>query len=111
MRRSAGPRRTLTSPAQLVRRRTLASRAAIPSAFTTPSFSSPASRWVRHIPSSTPDPANNFDGLVGGGGDVTGVNQLTYTADLGNGVSASISAQDQVAYYTSNLWNTSGATA
>ncbi|TMJ78890.1 MAG: porin [Alphaproteobacteria bacterium] len=56
-------------------------------------------------------PANNFDGLVGGGGDVTGVNQLTYTADFGNGVSAAISAQDQVAYYTSNLWNTSGATA
>jgi hypothetical protein len=56
-------------------------------------------------------PANNFDALVGGGGDVTGTNQLTYTFDLGNGVSAAISAQDQVAYYTTNLWNTSGATA
>jgi porin-like protein len=56
-------------------------------------------------------PANNFDGLVGGGGDVTGVNQFTYTAQFGNGVSAAISAQDQVAYYTTNLWNTSQATA
>src|SRR5215467_11400680 len=29
-------------------------------------------------------PGNNFDGLVGGGGDVTGVNQFTYTWDVGN---------------------------
>src|SRR5262244_3484140 len=50
-------------------------------------------------------PANNFDGLVGGGGDVTGVNQVSYTWQFGNGVAATISAQDQVAYYTSNLWN------
>jgi len=56
-------------------------------------------------------PANNFDGLVGGGGAVTGVNQISYTADFGQGVSATISAQDQVAYNTTNLWNTSGATA
>ena len=33
-------------------------------------------------------PGNIFDGLVGGGGTVTGVNQLTYTAQFGNGVSA-----------------------
>ena len=52
-------------------------------------------------------PGNNFDGLVGGGGDVTGVNQLTYTAQFGNGVSAIISAQEQYAYYQSNLYNTS----
>jgi hypothetical protein len=56
-------------------------------------------------------PGNNFDGLVGGGGDVTGVNQISYTADFGNGVSATISAQDQVAYYTTNVYNTSNATA
>jgi hypothetical protein len=56
-------------------------------------------------------PGNNFDGLVGGGGTVTGVNQFTYTAQLGNGVSATISAQDQTAYFTTNIWNTSGATA
>lgn len=51
-------------------------------------------------------PGNNFDGLVGGGGDVTGVNQLTYTAQFGNGVSGTISAQEQYAYYQSNLYNT-----
>jgi hypothetical protein len=55
-------------------------------------------------------PANNFDGLVGGGGDVVGVNQLTYTSEFGQGVSATISAQDQAAYYTTNIWNTSLAT-
>ncbi|MFH1344618.1 MAG: porin [Pseudomonadota bacterium] len=56
-------------------------------------------------------PGNNFDGLVGGGGTITGVNQFTYTAQFGNGVSATISAQDQTAYMTTNIWNTSGATA
>jgi hypothetical protein len=58
-------------------------------------------------------PANNFDGLVGGGGDVTGVNQFSYTADFGNGVSGTVSAQDQVQYYTTNIFNTSfpGVTA
>ncbi len=52
-------------------------------------------------------PGNNFDGLVGGGGDVTGVNQFTYTAQFGNGVSGTISAQDPYAYFQSNLYNTS----
>lgn len=56
-------------------------------------------------------PANNFDGLPGGGGSVTGVNQFTYTADFGQGVTAAFSAQDQVQYYTTNVWNVSGATA
>jgi hypothetical protein len=55
-------------------------------------------------------PGNNFDGLVGGGGDVTATNQLTYTAQLGNGVSATISAQDPTAYYTTNIFNTNAAT-
>src|SRR6202171_4028197 len=55
-------------------------------------------------------PANNFDGLVGGGGTVTGVNQLTYTADFGNGVSGTLSAQDQVQYYQAGLINVSGIT-
>ncbi|MFL6816559.1 MAG: porin [Bradyrhizobium sp.] len=55
-------------------------------------------------------PGNSFDGLVGGSGTATGVNQLSYTADFGNGVSATLSAQDAVGYYTSNLWNTSGFT-
>ncbi|MBB4365317.1 hypothetical protein GGD65_006383 [Bradyrhizobium sp. CIR18] len=56
-------------------------------------------------------PANEFDDLPGGGGWVTGVNQLTYTADFGQGITASFSAQDQVAYGTTNIWNISGATA
>ena len=56
-------------------------------------------------------PGNNFDGLVGAGGDVTGVNQLSYTADFGNGVSGTISAQDQANYYTTNIFNVSAATA
>ena len=42
-------------------------------------------------------PANNFDGLVGGGGTVTGVNQFSYTAEFGNGVSGTLSAQDPTA--------------
>jgi hypothetical protein len=50
-------------------------------------------------------PANNFDGLPGGGGTVTGVNQFTYTAQFGNGVSAAISAQDQTVYYTTAVAN------
>ncbi|MBR0849610.1 porin [Bradyrhizobium diazoefficiens] len=56
-------------------------------------------------------PANNFDGLVGGGGTVTGVNQFTYTADFGQGVTAAISAQDQVQYYQSGVVNVSAITA
>ena len=50
-------------------------------------------------------PGNNFDGLVGGGGDVTGVDQLTYTAQFGNGVSAAISLQDPTAYYQAGVNN------
>src|SRR4051795_1175010 len=50
-------------------------------------------------------PGNNYDGLVGGGGTVTGVNQFSYTADVGNGVSWTISAQDQVAYYQAGVNN------
>jgi Porin subfamily len=56
-------------------------------------------------------PGNNFDGLVGGGGTVTGVNQFTYTAQFGNGVSGTISAQDQVAYYQAGVQNLSAVGA
>jgi Porin subfamily len=52
-------------------------------------------------------PGNNFDGLVGGSGTVTGINQFTYTAQFGNGVSASFSAEDQVAYMQASLANLS----
>jgi hypothetical protein len=58
-------------------------------------FSAP---WVNY-------PGNNFDGLVGGGGTVTGVNQFTYTFQFGNGVSLALSAQDQVAYYQAGVNN------
>jgi hypothetical protein len=61
-------------------------------------FSTP---WVNY-------PGNNFDGLVGGGGTVTGVNQFTYTAQFGNGVSLALSAQDQTAYYTAGINNLTG---
>ena len=44
-------------------------------------------------------PGNNFDGLVGGSGTVTGVNQFTYTADFGQGITAAFSAEDPTAYY------------
>ncbi|MGY3387508.1 hypothetical protein ACVWW6_000099 [Bradyrhizobium sp. USDA 3311] len=63
-------------------------------------FSSP---WTNY-------PANGFDGMPGGGG-YDAVNQMTYTADFGQGITASFSAQDQVANYTTNIWNVSGATA
>lgn len=62
-----------------------------------------ASPWTNY-------PGNAFDGLPGGGGWEP-VNQFTYTADFGQGISASFSAQDQVANLTSNIWNVSGATA
>jgi hypothetical protein len=52
-------------------------------------------------------PGNITDALVGGSGDVTGVNQFTYTADFGQGISGSVSVQDASAYYQTNLWNTS----
>ncbi|MGQ0686621.1 porin [Bradyrhizobium sp.] len=64
-------------------------------------FSTP---WVNY-------PGNNFDGLVGGGGTVTGVNQFTYTAQFGNGVSLALSAQDQTQYYQAGILNLTGATA
>jgi hypothetical protein len=54
-------------------------------------------------------PANsNFDGLVGGGGDVTGVNQFSYTADFGGGISGTLSAQDPTAYYQAGNFNLLG---
>ncbi len=52
-------------------------------------------------------PGNNFDGLVGGGGDVTGVNQFSYTAQFGNGVSGTISVQDPTTYYQAGVMNMS----
>jgi hypothetical protein len=54
-------------------------------------------------------PGNNFDGLVGGGGTITGVNQFIYTAQFGNGVSATVGAQDPTQYYQAGNNNVSNA--
>ncbi|MEZ5822311.1 MAG: porin [Xanthobacteraceae bacterium] len=54
--------------------------------------------WVNY-------PGNTFDGLVGGGGSVTGVNQFTYSANLGGGNTLTLSAQDPVAYYQAGVQN------
>ena len=67
-------------------------------------FSAFDAPWVNY-------PANNFDGLVGGSGSTNGVNQFTYTAQFGNGVSGTLSAQDPVAYMQSGVLNLTGATA
>ncbi|MGY8632057.1 porin [Bradyrhizobium sp. 14AA] len=56
-------------------------------------------------------PGNIFDGLVGGGNAVTGVNQFAYTADFGQGVTASFSAEDATQYFQAGNLNLSGASA
>ncbi len=53
-------------------------------------------------------PGNNYDGLVGGGGTVTGVNQFIYTAQFGNGVSGTIGVQDPTQYYQAGVLNFGG---
>jgi hypothetical protein len=60
--------------------------------------------WVNY-------PGNNFDGLVGGSGSTNGVNQFTYTAQFGNGVSGTLSAQDPVAFVQAGVLNLTNATA
>ncbi|WP_022724358.1 porin [Rhodopseudomonas sp. B29] len=56
-------------------------------------------------------PGNNSSFLIGGYDDVTGINQVSYTAEFGNGVSGSISLEDQSSYLQSGLYNTSNITA
>ena len=59
-------------------------------------------------PFSLPGPtirATIFDGLVGGGGTVTGVNQFVYTAQFGNGVSGTFGFQDPTQYYQAGVLN------
>ncbi len=50
-------------------------------------------------------PGNNFDGLVGGDGTITGVNQFAYTADFGQGVSGTIAVVDPTQYYQAGVLN------
>ncbi|MDE2603971.1 MAG: porin, partial [Bradyrhizobium sp.] len=50
-------------------------------------------------------PGNINDALVGGGAALTGVNQFVYTAQFGNGVSATIGVQDPTQYYQAGILN------
>lgn len=58
-------------------------------------------------------PAGGPDTLPGGSNHVTGVNQVAYTADFGQGITGSIALQDPTQYDQSNLYNASfgGASA
>jgi len=56
-------------------------------------------------------PGNNYDGLVGGTNTITGVTQFTYTADFGQGVTASLSFQDQASYFQAGVNNVSAGAA
>src|SRR6267378_2226235 len=50
-------------------------------------------------------PAGGPDTLPGGSNHVTGVNQVAYTAQFGQGMSASIALQDPTVYDTTNISN------
>ncbi|GLR91399.1 porin [Bradyrhizobium iriomotense] len=56
-------------------------------------------------------PAGGPDTIPGGSNNVTGVNQVAYTADFGQGITGSVALQDATVQSQSNLWNLSGATA
>ena len=57
-------------------------------------------------------PGNITSNLLGGDDTSTGINQISYTAQFGNGVSAAISLEDQSAYRradgVSNVFNVNG---
>lgn len=50
-------------------------------------------------------PGNNTSYLLGGDDDSTGISQLAYTAQFGNGVSGSVSLEDPSAYRQQQLYN------
>jgi hypothetical protein len=58
-------------------------------------------------------PAGGPDTIPGGSNHVTGINQVAYTADFGQGITGSIALEDETtaASGQGNLWNLSGATA
>ena len=58
-----------------------------------------------------PGPGNNTSYLIGGDDTNTGVNQLAYTASFGNGVTASISIEEQSKYRNSQVINAQLSTA
>ena len=54
-------------------------------------------------------PGNNSSNLVGGNDTVTGVNNIQYTAQFGNGVSGTIGLEDPTVYNRTAVFNTSYA--
>jgi len=50
-------------------------------------------------------PGNNTSFLIGGQDDVTGINQIAYTAQFGNGVSASVSLEDASGVFVGGSYN------
>jgi hypothetical protein len=58
-------------------------------------------------------PAGGPDTIPGGSNHVNGVNQAAYTADFGQGITASFALQDETSANNgqSNLWNVSSGTA
>src|SRR5712675_1496004 len=56
-------------------------------------------------------PGNNSSFLIGGHDTVTGVNNIQYTAQFGNGVSATIGLDDPSAFNRTSLYNLSTASA
>ncbi|UYO52466.1 porin [Rhodopseudomonas palustris] len=53
-------------------------------------------------------PGNITSNLLGGYDNSTGINQVAYTAQFGNGVTASISLEDPSAYNQAGVYNTTG---
>src|SRR5215813_9956297 len=56
-------------------------------------------------------PGNNSSFLLGGHDTVTGVNNIQYTANFGNGVSGTIGLDDPVVFNRTNVFNLTGGTA
>ncbi|AVT77522.1 putative outer membrane protein, possible porin precursor [Rhodopseudomonas palustris] len=56
-------------------------------------------------------PGNITSNLIGGYDDSTGINQVAYTAQFGNGVTASVSLEDPSSYNQGGLYNVSAIAA
>ena len=106
--RSRAPPCTAAAAPALVTPLTVVSLAAR-SASTMRSSSSLGSRWVRRFPRSTL-PGSTIRATTStvssaAAATVTAVNQLTYTAQFGNGVSGTLAVVDPTAYHQGNLFN------
>ncbi len=67
-------------------------------------------RWPRQSSSAYSTPWNSFpgntnSGLLGGNNTDTGVNNIQYTAEFGNGVSASIGLDDPTVWNRTAVYN------